>query len=158
MSDTTKAADDVTEAADEPKAEATPAKPPKTRVRRVHRLGVAMPLKELTVPEGGLTSIPVDWDFHSHKELKADDFADVLLYFQWYLAYGQKIVELAQAKSKELEAYGDADTRREVSDLFGNTESVAMAAVAALKKEGLNEEQKAALKARMAEILGAAFD
>ena len=135
-----------------------PATPVKKRVRRVHRLGVAMVLKEFQGPDSGIDGSPEDWDFHSHKELTADDFADVLDYFRWYQQFGQTVVELATAKITELESYGDKDTRKEMSELFGGTEALAMAAASAFKKEGLSDEQKELARQRIKEILGGSLD
>ena len=44
--------------ADQAVKDSAPESGKKKKPRRTHRLGVSMALKELTVPDGGLTSIP----------------------------------------------------------------------------------------------------
>ena len=136
-------------------AEATPEKPKKKRTRTTHRLGTQMKLKEYPVPDGGLTAVPSDWDIQTHKELRADEFADVLHYFQWLPTYGQALIEASQAKVKELEAFGDADTRKEMSELFGGTAQLAAQVASSMGKENLTPEQKAKAAAQIKDILAA---
>ena len=136
------------------KSEAVTATPVKTRVRKQYRLGVASVLKDVPdEPDGGFVDNCPQWDISSHKELRAENFADVLHYFEWLQRFGSELIEDAKAKCTELAAYGDADTRKEMSEILGNTQGIASALAGQLSKEGMTPEQKAAMAAQIKEIL-----
>lgn len=130
-------------------------KPAKKRIRKSYRLGVSVLLKEYpSIPDGGLTGVPTDWDIQSHKELRAEDFSDVLDYFKWLQDYASKLADAAKSKATELEAYGDKDTRKEMTEILGTTESVAHSLAATMQKEGLSAEQKEKMAEQIKAILG----
>jgi hypothetical protein len=146
MSDATTSTQETTQEA--------PEKPKKTRIRKSYRLGVAVVLKEYNVPDGGLAAVPTDWDLGTHKELRGEDFSDVLNYFVWLQDYASKLAEAAKTKASELAAYGDADTRKEMTEILGSTESVAHSLAATMNKEGMTPEQKAKMAEQIKAILG----
>jgi hypothetical protein len=129
-------------------------KPKKKRIRKSYRLGVAVILKELAIPDGGLPGIPSEWDLQTHKELRAEDFADVLHYFEWLQEYAAKLSAAAKEKASELAAYGDAETRKEMTEILGTTESIAHSLSATMNKEGMTAEQRAKMAEQIKQILG----
>ena len=135
--------------------EKTPEKTTHTRVRRTYRLGVSSVFTELEdQPAGGFLDNCPQWELGSHKEMKAEDFVDVLHYFEWVQRYASELIAAAKQKCTELAAYGDASTRKEMSTILGNTQSVASALLSQMQKEGMTPEQKAAMAAQIKEILG----
>jgi len=126
----------------------------KKRTRKFYRLGVTIGLKEFSpIPEGGLEGVPADWDVGQHKELRADDFADVLDYYRWVSSYGESLIAAAKTKVTELEAYGDADTRREMTEILGNVESVTRSIASTMSKEGMTPEQRELMDEQVRSIL-----
>jgi len=135
-----------------PATEVTPEA--KKRTRKFYRLGVTVGLKEFApIPEGGLEGVPSDWDIATHKELRADDFADVLDYYRWVGSYGESLISAAETKVGELEAYGDADTRREMTEILGNVESVTRSIASTMSKEGMTAEQRELMDEQVRSIL-----